>query len=318
MKTLSLENDLLKVQILPEFGGKIVSLRSVRTGEEFLLPPINGYARVSSLAEFSASDGGGFDECLPSVAACESIAGESPIPDHGDLWQIPWHVDSAEGTIVLHAESTSRPLRLTRRATLEDATLVLEYDLFNFSDTPTIWLWSAHPLLRVTAGDRIVLPDGIEDVAVEYSAGGFFARGASIPWPIAMSLSGITTDLSTVSETDGKTAHKLFARLGGSGWGALYRREFGQGLVVKFDPNALPFLGMWICSGAWPSFGEARQYTVALEPTTSDGDSLESAMRNGTSRTLNAREHSYWRLEFQLIGASESVDFGSFSVAARH
>src|SRR5580698_856348 len=137
-------------------------------------------------------------------------------------------------------------------------------------------------------------------------------KRSGIPWPIATSLSGITTDLSSVSERDGKTAHKLFARLGGSGWGALYRSEFGQGLVVRFDPNALPFLGLWICSGAWPSTGVAKQYTVAIEPTTSDSDSLESAVRNGTSRTLNAREHFKWRLDFELIGASELVDFESF------
>jgi hypothetical protein len=312
MKILLLENNLLKVQILPEFGGKIVSLRSVRTGEEFLLPPINEYDHVSPSADFSASDGGGFDECLPSVTTCKSIAGESSISDHGDLWRVPWHVDSEDRAVVLHADATSRPLRLTRRATLEDATLVLEYDLVNLSDSPASWLWSAHPLLRVAAGDRIVLPDGIEEVAVEYSAGGFFARGTSIPWPIATSLSGITTDLSSVSERDGKTSHKLFARLRGSGWGALYRREFGQGLVVRFDSNALPFLGLWICAGAWPSTGVAKQYTVAIEPTTSDSDSLESAVRNGTSRTLNAREHFRWRLDFELIGASESVDAVDF------
>jgi hypothetical protein len=317
MRTLSLENDLLKVQILPEFGGKIVSLRSVRTGEEFLLPPLNEYAHVSPMADFSASDCGGFDECLPSVAACTGIAGEPSISDHGDLWRVPWHVDSEEGVIVLHAESTSRPLRLTRKARLEDATLVLEYDLINVSGGPTNWLWSAHPLLRVAAADRIVLPDDIDDVSVEYSAGGFFASGSSIPWPIAKSPSGITADLSRMSERDGKTAHKLFARLRGSGWGALYRGDFGQGLVVRFDPKAHPFLGLWICCGAWPFIGEARQYTVALEPTTSDRDSLESAMRSGTSRTLNAGEHFQWRLHFQLIGASEAVDFESFSIAAR-
>jgi hypothetical protein len=317
MRTLTLENDLLMVRILPEFGGKIVSLRSVRTGEEFLLPPLNEYAHVSPMADFSTSDCGGFDECLPSVAACASIAGEPSISDHGDLWRVPWHGDSEEDGVVLHAESTSRPLRLTRKATLEDATLVLEYDIVNLSAAPTNWLWSAHPLLRVAEADRIVLPDEITKVSVEYSAGGFFASGTSIPWPIATSLSGIAADLSRVSEKDGKTAHKLFARLGGSGWGALYRRGLGQGLVVRFDPKVHPFLGLWICCGAWPSIGEARQYTVALEPTTSDRDCLESAMHNGTSRTLNAGEHFHWRLDFQLIGASEPVDFETFSIAAR-
>jgi hypothetical protein len=66
-KTLLLENDLLQVRILPAFGGKITSLRSVRTGEEFLLSPLKDYRRVSAAADFSESDGGGFDECLPSV-----------------------------------------------------------------------------------------------------------------------------------------------------------------------------------------------------------------------------------------------------------
>lgn len=46
-KTLLLENDLLQVRILPAFGGKIISLRSLRTGEEFLLPPLQDYRRVS-------------------------------------------------------------------------------------------------------------------------------------------------------------------------------------------------------------------------------------------------------------------------------
>jgi hypothetical protein len=317
MKTLSLENDLLKVQFLPDFGGRIVSLRSVRTGEEFILPSLNGYAHVSPSADFSAGDGGGFDECLPSVASCEKISGEPSIPDHGDLWRVPWHVDSEVGAIVLHAESTSRPLRLTRKATLEDATLVLEYDLVNLSDTPTSWLWSAHPLLQVTAGDRILLPDEIEEVEVEYSTAGLFERRNSIAWPIARLPSGIPTDLSRVPARDGTTAHKLFARMGQSGWSALYRREVGQGLVVRFDPNALSFLGLWICAGAWPSTGVARQYTVALEPTPSDTDSLESAVRNGTSRTMYAREHFRWRLDFQLLGASEPFDFETFSKAAK-
>jgi hypothetical protein len=314
MKTLTIENDLLKVQILPEFGGKIVSLRSVRTGEEFLLPPINEYAQVSPLADFSASDGGGFDECLPSVAACQSIAGESPISDHGDLWRIPWHVDSEGRTVVLHADATSRPLRLTRKATLEDATLILEYDLANLSDSPTSWLWSAHPLFQVAAGDRLVLPDEIEEVAVEYSASGQFERNASIPWPIATSLSGAVIDLSIVPERDETTALKLFARMRSSGWCALYRKELGQGLLVRFNPNVLPYAGLWICAGAWPSVGTAKQYTVAIEPTTSDSDSLISVAQRGTSRTLNARELFSWRVEFQLIGATQSIDFDDFSI----
>jgi len=315
-KKLLLENDLLQVQILPAFGGKITSLRSVRTGEEFLLPPLQGYRHVSVSASFSESDGGGFDECLPSVATCDSIADEPPVPDHGDLWRSTWNVVSKGDAIVLHCDAVSRPLRLTRRAILDGSSLILEYDLVNLSERPATWLWSAHPLLKVDSGDRIVLPHEIENLTVSYSANDLLEKASSVPWPLAQSTSGCSLDLSKMSDRDGTTAHKLFARMGKSGWAALYRRRIGQGLVMRFDPSVLPYLGLWICSGAWPASGAEKQYTVALEPTTCNMDSLASACLNKTIRSLNAREHFRWKLQIQLAGASRPLNYQDFCTTA--
>lgn len=315
-KTLLLENDLLQVQILPDFGGKITSLRSVRTGEEFLLPPLKGYRHVSNSASFSESDGGGFDECLPSVATCDSIADEPPVPDHGDLWRSNWHVDSKDRAIALHGDAVSRPLRLTRRATLDGSSLVLEYDLVNLSEAPATWLWSAHPLLKVDSGDRIVLPYEIESLTVSYSAGDLLDKATCARWPHAQSTSGRTVDLSKMSDRDGITAHKLFARMGESGWAALYRQRIGQGIVMRFDPSVLPYMGLWICSGAWPESGAEKQYTVALEPTTCNTDSLVHAYLNRTIRSLDAREHFRWQLEIQLVGASQFLKYQDFCATA--
>jgi galactose mutarotase-like enzyme len=311
-----LQNDVLKIGFLPEFGGKIFSLRSVRTGVEFLLPPLGGYRHIAPSASFSQSDGGGFDECLPSVAACVGVAGRDPVPDHGDLWRLKWNVESQYEAVTLNADATSRPLRLTRRATLQGSSLILEYDLLNLSDSTTTWLWSAHPLLQVDAGDRIVLPADVEHVSVEYSAGDMFPRSTLINWPAARSTSGLVADLSTVGEKDGVTAHKLFATMGKSAWAALYRTNAAQGLVLHFNHAALPFLGIWICSGSWPEERQEKQYTVALEPTTSNVDSLTSAERNCTARRLAAGERCQWRIEIELAGACAAVDFDGFCTFA--
>jgi hypothetical protein len=316
IETLSLQNDLLQVRILPKFGGKIVSLRSLRTGEEFVLPPLKNYQSVSSTADFSEHDGGGFDECLPSVACCESIAGEPSVPDHGDLWRVMWQVDCQDGGILLHGDAVSRPLRLTRRATLEGSSLILDYELHNLSDAPATWLWSAHPLLRVAAGDCVLLPDEIDRVNVEYTGSGLFKRNSSVAWPNALSTSDMLMDLSKVGERDGITAHKLFAQMGNAGWAALYRKKIRQGLAIRFNPSALPFLGIWICLGAWPEMGVEKQYTVALEPTTSNTDSLLSAEQNGTARQLDARERCRWRLEVELLGADVPIDLKDFRASA--
>jgi len=312
METITLENELLEVKILPAFGGKITSILSKLSGEEFILPPLTSYTRVSSHALFDQSDGGGFDECFPSVASCEGISEEAGVPDHGDLWRVNWQVDSLDRGVVLHADSISRPFRLTRHAELVGSSLVLNYSLFNLSDSSATWLWSAHPLLRVEEGDLIFLPDEIKETAVEYCSTDQFQQSSCIEWPRAQTLSGSMVDLNRVEAQDGITAYKLFARMGKVGWASLYRRRTGQGLVFRFEPSEMPFLGLWICSGAWPERGNKKQYTVALEPTTADSDSLATAQRNGHAYSLGGHKFLHWKLEVQLLGASSSLTSEEF------
>src|ERR1700753_3929539 len=79
-----------RVSLLPEFGGKIASIQ-VR-GRELLQGPLAPIEPRSRTMSFDAADSSGWDECLPSVAACtvETAAGRPEIPDHGDLWRVEW------------------------------------------------------------------------------------------------------------------------------------------------------------------------------------------------------------------------------------
>ncbi len=118
--------------ILLHCGGRIVSLRSVRTGVEFLLPPLQNHTPVSS-SSFALRNNGRSDGCLPSIAACPARNGEAAVPDHGDVWRADWHIESASPDMVLHADARSRPLRLHRSMQLKHATLHFDYTLRNLS-----------------------------------------------------------------------------------------------------------------------------------------------------------------------------------------
>jgi len=78
------------VTVLPQFGGKIASIRV--KGHELLQAPLAAVAPRTRSMAFDAGDASGWDECLPSVAACtvETASGPVPIPDHGDLWRVEW------------------------------------------------------------------------------------------------------------------------------------------------------------------------------------------------------------------------------------
>jgi len=315
---LTLENEFLHIAMWPRMGGKFVSLRCLGRGEsrELLHPPIHVYTTATRTSGFELSDAGGWDECLPSVAAC-SAEGVN-VPDHGDVWRLPWQARIEDNAISASVDGFSLPLRFTRRVALDGPAIQLDYTAENIGEQPTAFLWSAHPLFQVDEGDRILLPREVDQVGVEYaSAGEMSARSA---WPHAHPRQSTPIDLSRVGAFDGKTAYKLFAGPLQSGICGIYRAKLQIGILFHFDPRAVPFAGLWISQGAWPESGtasrETRQYTVALEPTTAPLDSLKGAIEQGHGRHLAPGETFCWQLRLEIAGAAHPVSMDELLAAA--
>jgi hypothetical protein len=85
-----------EVTVLPRFGGKISSIRIGQN--ELLQRPLAQIAPRTKTMAFDQGDASGWDECLPSVAACSvnTAAGVAEIPDHGDLWRVEWEKQGSE------------------------------------------------------------------------------------------------------------------------------------------------------------------------------------------------------------------------------
>ncbi|MCU1312292.1 MAG: hypothetical protein JWM54_49 [Acidobacteriaceae bacterium] len=292
----TLENAHLRVVIDPSRGGKCLSLRSTRTGGEWLLPPLRPYAAANNAAGFEDWDGGGFDECLPTVSATATA------PDHGELWRHSWQElpGATASEIALRTTAGDGALLFERRAHLEGACLILRYEVVNQSHVPQSLLYCAHPLLRVEEGDRISMPAEVTSVRVESSATHRLGQpGDILPWP---------GTLDTVGPPDGSQADKLFAGPLRTGWCALFRPSFGEGVELTFSADTLPYLGLWICRAAWPEVAPNKQYAVALEPASAPHDSLADAQQDGTAWRLLPGERRQWTLTFRLIRTSEQQD----------
>ncbi len=292
----ALENDRLKATFLPERGGKIVSLIDTRTQTEWLLPPLRPHAEAVATAGFDAWDGGGFDECLPTVAVTETA------PDHGEVWRRPWQEEHLAGAVALSTTALGGAVLFERTARLDGASLVLDYRVTNGSSTVQSLLYSAHPLLRVERGDCIQLPPQVQSVRIGSNDGRLGAQGDNICWPAA------DEDLSVVGPPDGRQADKLFAGPLGTGWCRLLRPSTGEALELSFNADVLPYLGIWICRAAWPETGTAKQYSVAFEPTSANCDSLADAERTGTAWRLEPGGRREWTLRFRLATESSAAE----------
>jgi len=299
---LTLSSDSLRAEVLPELGAKISSLRLLPEGEELLQPPVRPYASRTREMAFEEGDASGIDECIPTVSGCE--VGGAAMPDHGDFWRVPFRHRREGEDLVLEAEGFSLPLRFEKRLSLSGDRLRMAYALRNLGDAPVEFLWSAHPGFAVEAGDRIVLPESVAEVAVWYSGGSRLgAPGRAHPWPHTRDENGAVIDLSLVGGAEDGVGDKLFAQAPPEGWVALDRRRLGRRIEVRFDPAQSPYLGLWLSYGGWPDGQPTRQHCVALEPCTSPADSLATAIERGGARSLAAGASWTWQIEIRVVPA---------------
>ena len=299
------------VTILPQFGGKIAS---IRIGDrELLQAPLAPIATRTRTMAFDAADASGWDECLPSVTPCrvETKAGIAEIPDHGDLWRVEWKEpgsggnEQAAASLSLIGTCFSLPLELKRRFELLEAgrgwRLKLRYELMNTSSETVPWSWSAHPLFAIEEADRIVLPESIKSLRLEASGAGRLGHGGdTVSWPITELVDGSHVDLSVAGARDSGIGDKLFAGplSASENWGELVRPSACVRIRVTFDAFATPYLGLWICYGGWPEGRGSKQMCVALEPATGQADSL--AIEGAWSRDLKSGESYSWNMEVEI------------------
>ena len=299
--TGSLENDHLTVQLIPAEGGRIASLRSRPTGLEFLTqstrtgplpkPSLDGLFQTGPCA--------GIEECLPTVGAGPAQGGF--VPDHGDYWQLPWQVLArTDGHLRVSADGFSRALRFTKDLTLQESTLHVRYCVENIGAAPQSFLYACHPLFAVSAGDRILLPREVRELALNYSRDNRIGkRGSIVGWPVTAS--GIRLDVTAGPEAG--TAEMFYTGRLHEGLCGIWRRATGEMLEVSFDTACLPHLGLWICYGGWPDPSDGpRQYAIALEPTTSACNALAEAQQLGSAVELGVGQTAEWQIQFVVQG----------------
>jgi hypothetical protein len=239
----------------------------------------------------------GWDECLPTVAVCPDPRqpGGPPLRDHGDQWGRGTYVsvDDVAGSVT-HAWSGPRwPYRMSRRLSFPDErTVQAEYSVVSLADEDLPFLWSQHAVLLLEPGTLIDLP-GVSRV---WRTG---QRGIELPevvaWPIAGAGERGDLDLSRVRSAEG-WAVKLYATPSGP-IGAT--APDGARLDLDWDHGFAPALGVWLAAGGWPPQGPPYEQ-VALEPTTSIDDDLQSALAAGRARTLPAAARLEWWVRLSL------------------
>jgi hypothetical protein len=289
-----LDNDVLRVVVLPGKGGEIWELRHVPTDAQLLWHApweLRPGPHVEPGSEFDDWYAGGWQDLLPNGdTACEVDGVRHSF--HGESWALPWSCAAHDGTLELSASLTTVPLRVTKTLSLDRATLRIEERVDNEGDRPVRFAWGHHPAFGgdlLDDGCVIDLPGGtIETLPDAVDATSRLASGARSAWPYARGRDGDDVDLRGVPGPDARTHDLALVTDLADGWCVLRNPGRRLGLALKFPRDVFPWLWIWQAfGGATVAPFDQRVYTLALEPWTSP-PSLARAVARGQAAVLEA------------------------------
>ncbi len=276
----SLDTSQIATAVVPELGARIISLRNLQTGREWLWRPsssLNLFANQPG-DDFARSPLAGADECFPTIAPC-SWQGRA-LPDHGELWSAAWSVDQEAwraGILRTRRRLEVSPFDFARSIELAGNEIRLTYEVKNLNTADEQFLWAIHPLLQIKEGDQLELPA---------STRALFAGQAWI-------------DHISTASPEGLCA-KVFAAPLKEGRARIVNHCDGDWLEFSWDAAQNNCLGVWLNRGGWHG-----HHHLAIEPTNARADDLSAAAKVGRCGLIPAGGSVSWALTLRLGHTSE-------------
>jgi galactose mutarotase-like enzyme len=310
-----MENELIRVGILPTKGADIVEFRHKPQDLDVLWhSPIPVHSPGHQIPTSARSDGafldyyhGGWQEVFPSAGPATVYQG-SELGVHGEVCLLPWDVIVIEDSptrieILFTVETVRLPFRLERGMSIIAGSPVVTLDerIINLGATDVAYEWGHHPAFGapfIGAGCIIDLPQC--DAVVSEAAKDLKRRLPMGP----LTLDQVNKVLPVESQTEDVVLFSGFAE----GWAAVRNPEKGLAVGISWDTATFPFLWCWQAYGGCfraPFFG--RVYTLALEPFNCPDETLLSLASRNAARVLTSGEQARTRLELGIYEAKSAI-----------
>ena len=307
-ENIRIHSGVIELTFLPELGGKINSLRDMRTGREWLWRhPRFIYKQVPYGSSYvNEADTGGWDECFPSVAACAYPSAPwqgAAVQDHGELWNqnAKFEIDQQADKVILHTSWQGVVLPYTFKRTItvtaDSANIHVDYEVVNNSENPINFVWSIHPLLAIEPGMELRLPSTAQFNVSSAFPPDLVSTTQKLQYPFAAS--GLNFPI--LPEVSVGRAIKIWSDplSLGEGWAAV-RANNGE-LQMHWDIVSLPQIAAWMNLGAWAADGGMPYFNLGLEPCIGAQDSLTDAVTiNNLFATVPPHGSKTWWLEIEL------------------
>jgi galactose mutarotase-like enzyme len=299
IEAVTLENDLLKVQFVPEYGGKMVSFLYKPLSREFLRQAEGGKYKVLKYdGNYVEAECSGFDDMFPSID--RMLYPDYPwkgveIPDHGEVCGLKWDWKTADGCLYMSVNGVRFPYRLEKTISFKpDGSLHIDYRAANHSRFDMDFLWTAHVMVDTGDGGEIITPyKESQDARVVFSSDqSLGSYGDIITWPVTRDACMRNRQINLVRD-DGDCIEALKFYFSGKvpeGRCGFHYRSDNIKLVLRFPADVVPYLGILTSS----------RHGLILEPCTAAMDRPDMAKLFGQNSVLPADGEYTWYLDMNV------------------
>lgn len=289
MTRVDLSHRSIELAIVPDLGGKIISLRKP-LGREWIWHaknPLN-FQMPNETSEFATTNLGGIDDCLPSIKSHRGFA--FAYSDHGQVWRLPATVKELScDHCVTEVLLTEAPFRFRRTLSLQNSSILFHYELENLSVQTVPFIWSFHPLFCLESGDYIDTPSELRPMRVDYCENlPECMANHSFDWPQVSR--GFDFRRPPLDRHLTYCAKLFFESATRNAVTLVHRNER---LSVKWSKENGPYFGLWLTARAWNGHTH-----VAFEPTNYPADELSSVDEDPPA--LKPLAIKSWRFEVEL------------------
>ena len=291
---VTIENDVLRMEVWPSLGGKVSSVVDKADGYELLFNyPAEFPTTPLYDVAYSKSWYAGWDECFPSIAASKYHGHPYdgiPVPDHGELWGIPTTAVPTKNGITTVWHGLRFGYRLARKLYLDGPSLRAEYTLVNLAPFDLRFVWAPSALMAMETPVELAL-----DVppAFRWShdhAGDDVQR--AFEWPEVEP----GADLSRPTKLPPRKGWKVFSTDPAARAARVLYPSRGRSLRIEYTSADLPaYWGVWVNTGGW-----AGHRHFSLSPTTGRFDQLERAIRDGSAGRVGPGGRCDWAVGWSV------------------
>jgi hypothetical protein len=284
LRSIVLENRLLRVVVLPEAGARIWQITYKPLNADILWHNSKLAPAAHPLGTvYDDNWSGGWDDLFPNDEG-GFLAGLK-LPDHGELWTGNWTATTEQSDDSIGVNLSYRtPIThflAERCLRLRDDSPVLEvgYRLTNESSRDLPFLWKLHPAFAVSSDHRIDFPPMIAIREMDFQ-GTLESAPPVFEWPLVKTNDGII-DMRNVPDVSSRALHFFYGTEYSEGWCGVTNCATGLAAALYFDRKVFSSCWLFASHGGWNDLNVA-----VLEPATGYPFRIQSMIEAGRARTL--------------------------------